>query len=256
MCCQQPSNVLRSREIRWRRKPTPRIKFEVPVPSIMRPIEIGFDPQPLAIELPIVSAFKSSETAGDAKGCRRRAGATKYAAASGDLHIHIVGRKRHSRVFPPVTAVCPHVEPGPAIDGRGYGRWWRSLDRHVSRKSGRSDQCGDGNNGEQLLHEAPENMPNLPYGLPGGCYRLSTVKGKIASQALPRTCLHGISPKGLPRGETIQGEWGLRVPEAVQRGRPPVWPVRANLFPATTFGRSSKGWPKSSWKIKGSVQTS
>jgi hypothetical protein len=30
---------------------------------------------------------------------------------------------------------------------------------------------------------APENMQNLPCGLPGGCYRFSTVKGKAAWKA-------------------------------------------------------------------------
>ena len=31
---------------------------------------------------------------------------------------------------------------------------------------------------------APRNTQNLPYGLPGGCCRLSTVKGKIGARRI------------------------------------------------------------------------
>jgi len=41
-------------------------------------------------------------------------------------------------------------------------------------------------------------------------------------QALNRSCLHSILPKGLPRGETIlfRGNGGFGVPEAAHLGRP------------------------------------
>jgi hypothetical protein len=49
----------------------------------------------------------------------------------------------------------------------------------------------------------------------GGLLPFQHSEGKKAWQALPSTnrpCLHGISPKGLGCGETIQGEWGIWSP--------------------------------------------
>src|SRR5262249_27678037 len=53
------------------------------------------------------------------------------------------------------------------------------------------------------------NIAKLPEcSLPWGCCRYGTVKGK--ARGYP--CVHRISPKGLPCGETIQGEWGIWSP--------------------------------------------
>jgi len=62
-------------------------------------------------------------------------------------------------------------------------------------------------------------VESSPCGLPVGCCRFSTVNAKTRGKHCPvpnRPCLHGISPKELRRGETIQGEWGIWSP----RGRP------------------------------------
>jgi len=68
---------------------------------------------------------------------------------------------------------------------------------------------------------APENMENLPCSLRGRCCRYITVKTKTPG----RPCPHGILPKGLHRTETIRGNGGFEVPEAVRRqgGLSPFW---------------------------------
>ena len=84
-------------------------------------------------------------------------------------------------MFNHATEIAADVVPNP-IDYRRDRGWRRSFDRrlngHISGKSRCPDQCDSGDSGCQSLHGSPRNTQNLPYGLPGGCDRFSTVKGK------------------------------------------------------------------------------
>jgi hypothetical protein len=65
--------------------------------------------------------------------------------------------------------------------------------------------------GRIALWQHPKNIQNLPCGIPGSCCRFSTAKEKTRGKHCPvpnHSCLHRISPKGLPCGETIQGGMG------------------------------------------------
>jgi len=73
---------------------------------------------------------------------------------------------------------------------------------------------------------------NLPCGLLGMLLPWQHSEGKNARQAPNRPCLHRISPKGLPCGETIQGGMGdLESRRPSKRGRPlHFWPRRTDPF--------------------------
>ena len=67
---------------------------------------------------------------------------------------------------------------------------------------------------------APRNTENIPYGLPGGCDRFSTVKGKTRGEELIALACTALHRKDYLVMRPFGGNGGFGVPEAVQRGRP------------------------------------
>src|SRR5262249_18771527 len=171
--CRDHRNVARTRrKIRER-------SGETTARSFQSTLYVGLKPNdPKGGELPVVADLTTTDEAtwvnniGASKPCWTLKWPTKINRNRGGVEIGF-------NVAKAGTGIHASVPPSPVIDGCGYRR--RSLDGHISRKSGRFDQCNGGDGNCQLLHGGPpESCRFYHVARLGRCCRFITVKGKSA----------------------------------------------------------------------------